>query len=119
MFLMYNTYSTDHKQLNIYSRECASRTCGHAYSARERKYYARSCARASCECRACAYIMSGSTIRVHTGLIDHRTRLLTLTRMHSYTTHEYSYATRECCIDRSRALAPPSRVMRKQALSCL
>ena len=113
---------SDHKQLNIYTCTCTcsqnprkyvSHTRGHVYSACECKYYARSYA------RAC--IASRSTIRIHTGLIDHHmcARLLALTRVHSYTTREYSYATREYCIDRSWALTPPSRVKCKRALSCL
>ena len=70
-------YSTDHKQLNIYSHmlakstECAWSTCRRTYTAHEWKYYIRSYECASCECRASTNIASKSTIRVRTGLIDY------------------------------------------------
>ena len=96
-------YSTDLKQLNIYLRVLAksSRVCI-TYSAHKRKYYAHSYTRVSCEYRVYAYIVSGSTctIRVCMELTDHRTHA----RAHLYTTCEYSYATRDCCIDHSQAL---------------
>ena len=95
--------STDLKQLNIYLRVLAKslRVCI-AYPAHKRKYYARSYTRVGCECRVCAYIVSGSTctIRICMELTDHRTHACT----HLYTTCKYLYATRECCIDHSQAL---------------
>ena len=63
--------------------ECASHTRGCAYSAHEQKYYARSYTRANCECHARTYITSGSTIRVHTRLINHCTRTRTHTLLAS------------------------------------
>ena len=54
--------------------ECALQTRGRAYSARKWKYYTRSYAGANCMCCARVYIVSESTIRVCTRLIDHRTR---------------------------------------------
>ena len=65
----------------------------------ERKYYTRTYGP-----RMRAHAYSHSRARTRT--------VLTLARAHSY-------CTRECCIDLSRALAPPSRVERARVLSCL
>ena len=87
-------------------RKCALCIRGRAYSAHERKYYTCSYARASCKFRARVHCKWKYYMRTY------GTNRLSHARAHSYTTREYSYATRECCIDRSWAHAPPSRVKR-------
>ena len=108
-------YSTDHKQLNIYSRVLAK-------SSRVRVEYSRArvhCPRAEVlhslvrtrelrVARVHANIASGSTIRIRI--------CLACARSHSYGTRAraraHSYCTRECRIDLSR-------VERARVLSCL
>ena len=99
-------------------RECASSTCERAYTAREQKYYTRSyirtrelrVARVREHCERKYYTRTyGPRMRMHAYSHSHaRTHtVLALARAHSF-------CNRECCIDLSRTLAPPSRVKRER-----
>ena len=102
-------------------RECTSSTRGHAYTTRKWKYYTRSCVHVSCEWHArehCEwkYYMRTYGPHMRTHAYSHlRTRTRTVLILMQ------SYCTRECYIDLSWALAPPSQVTCKheRALSCL
>ena len=112
------SYSTDHKQLNIYSRVLAK-------SSRVRVEYSR--ARVHCpRAEVLHSLVRTRELRVARVRQHCERKYYTRTygprmRAHSYGTRAraHSYCTRECCIDLSRALAPPSRVERARVLSCL
>ena len=120
------TYSTDHKQLNIYSRvlakssqvrveysrahvHCSQAEVLHTLVHTRELRVARACEHCERKYYTCTY---GPCMRVHA--YSH-SRACTRTVL----AHAYSYCTRECCIDLSRALPPPSRVKRERVLSCL
>ena len=116
------SYSTDHKQLNIYSRMLAK-------SMRVRVEYLR--AHVHCPWVEVlhslihmnelqvprANIASGSTIHVHTDLACARTAIHT--PVHALVRYSHSCSTHERCIDISQALTLPLRVKRAWALNCL
>ena len=121
-------YSTDHKQLNIYTCVLAKSSRVRVEYSRARihcpqtEYYTRSYIRGSCEwqarehCKRKYYYTRtyGPRMRVHAYL---HSRTCTRTVLALVRTH--SYCTRECCIDLSRALAPPSQVKCEPVLSYL
>ena len=114
------TCSTDHKQLNIYSRVLAK-------SLRVRIAYSRAHVLCS-QAEVLHSLVRTRELRVPRACVHYERKYYTRTygtnrsshaHAHSYTTRKYSYIAHECCIDRSRALAPPSRVKHERALSCL